>query len=113
MLLCTQGTIYCPEVGFRTQSQGFNRGFNPGDRTLSTKRPERAPDQTWLNTRREWVSSRELSPFQGEPRYEYFPGLKPWAESLSPLGAKKHPKPPLTSRHQPGATLFRPLWATD
>jgi hypothetical protein len=31
---------------------------------------------------------RDLSPFQGEPPYGCFPGLKPWAESYSTCGTK-------------------------
>src|ERR1700719_4276906 len=33
-------------------------------------------------------------PFRANRFFGCFPGLKPWAESYSPCGAKKHPKRP-------------------
>jgi hypothetical protein len=54
-----------------------------------------------------------LSPLQGDSFILRFPGLKPWAESCSPSGAKTVPKAPYLRAIQPWAMLFRPLRATD
>jgi hypothetical protein len=86
----------------------FQPGFNPGVLTTPQRRALQGRQIESTNNVEieiQWVRlwpsqlsisfcatmdvkfSWHLSPFQGEPLFWGFPGLKPWAESYSPFGA--------------------------
>jgi hypothetical protein len=63
---------------------GFNPG-NPPPRRCALKGRQIRRGKTHVENELAHVSSR---PFRANRVIEYFPGLKPWAESCSPFGAK-------------------------
>jgi hypothetical protein len=89
--------IFCPGGGSPEGAGELSPGFQPWEPFNQMFRPETARVATrWARV----VSAFVLAPLQGASSGEVgVPGLKPWAESYGPVGAKNRPKQPLTSRH--------------
>src|ERR1700761_5663782 len=70
---------------------GLSPGFQPWETTPKRRAPKgrqiERPNHTKARRHSIFLICSLLSPLQGDPFDGWFPGLTPWAESLSPFGA--------------------------
>jgi len=79
-------------IGFRPEGAiGLSLGFQPQEQVHTTTRPERA-ERCWggrfVLHLRSPSQHRSTAPRGGVAFLNWYPGLKPWAESFCPFGAE-------------------------